>query len=182
MDNKTIKLAIPVLILVLLAMATYVRTLHTSPQTAPDVSFLLLEGRQVTLSELGNGPVLIAFWASTCHLCLQDIPHLIALYDAMKPDGLEIIGVAMPYDPPNRVLETRDLLGIPYPVALDLEGKIISAFGGVSATPTTILISRDGKIISRYTGPIDMEHLRGRLLDLTSSGKQPGRSGGGDPA
>jgi thiol-disulfide isomerase/thioredoxin len=46
---------------------------------------------------------LVTFWATTCPSCIEEIPHLIDLYRELNPKGLEIIGVAMAYDPPEQV-------------------------------------------------------------------------------
>ena len=56
------------------------------------------------LRSLRGKPVLVSFWASTCPRCLDEIPHLIELYEELAPRGFEIIAIAMAYDPPNRVI------------------------------------------------------------------------------
>ena len=35
-------------------------------QRAPDITFPLLDGRQLTLSSLAGKPVLVTFWATSC--------------------------------------------------------------------------------------------------------------------
>jgi thiol-disulfide isomerase/thioredoxin len=145
------------------------RVLDPSPlRHAPDLTFSTLEGRQLRLDALRGRPVLINFWATSCASCVRELPHLAELYRELASRGLEIIGVAMPYDPPNRVVAMSRREAIPYPVALDIRGNALSAFGGVNLTPTSILVGPDGLILDRSTGALDMERLRARVLTLLS--------------
>ena len=146
-------------------------TLHSNENyQAPDVSFTTIDGRNINLSDHIGKPVLILFCASTCHLCMKEIPKLIELYDELNSSGFEIIGVAMPYDPPNRVLNTSKLMGITYPVALDIYGEVVSLFGGITVTPTSILISTDGEVIMHNSGNTDIGKLKSRVLAELDSG------------
>ena len=104
--------------------------------------------------------MLVTFWATTCSSCVREIPHLIRLYDELAPQGLEIIGIAMDYDPPNRVLAMRKARNMPYPVALDIHADAARAFGNVRLTPTSFLIAPDGRIAYRKIGRMDMARLR----------------------
>lgn len=136
--------------------------------TAPPVTFNILDGRQINLKNLHGRPVLVTFWATTCISCMKEMPHLISLYNDLSAKGLEIIGVAMAYDPPNQVLEVTKQRHIPYLISLDIDGSIAKAFNNVKLTPTTFLISQDGKIIRHKTGEIDITVLRQQIRDLLS--------------
>lgn len=139
-------------------------------KSAPDIRFPLLDGRELALSSLVGMPVLVTFWASTCIECRKEMPHLISLYNELSAAGFEIIAVAMPYDPPNRVLETRDSMKLPYAVALDIDSVAVKAFGDVAVTPSTFLIAPDGKIVMRQTGLLDIEQLRRQLIGMLGTG------------
>ena len=132
-------------------------------QQAPDITFKIVDGRSLDLKQLKGRPVLVAFWATSCESCVKEIPHLIELYQELAPGGLEIIAVAMAYDPPNRVMEMRQHKQIPYPIVLDIQGKIASAFGNIRFTPTTFLINPEGKVIIQKTGMINMLELRQKI-------------------
>ena len=94
------------------------------------------------------------------------MPHLVELYKQLNKEGLEIIGIAMSYDPPNHVLELTEKKEIPYPIALDIEGLASKAFGNISVTPTSFLIDSLGNIIQQETGEIDIDQLRIRIKEL----------------
>jgi thiol-disulfide isomerase/thioredoxin len=135
-------------------------------QRAPDVRFTLLGDHPLQMSRLLGRPLLVNFWATTCSICRREMPKLAELYRELRPVGLELIGVAMPYDPPNLVVEHARNSSIPYPVSLDIDGVIVREFGGVSVTPTTFLISPGGVILGRYEGALDFRELRYRILRL----------------
>lgn len=144
--------------------------LSPSARRTPTVEFTLINGAKLAVNELQGRPVLINFWATSCKPCIEEIPELTQLYVELRPRGLQIIGVAMPYDPPARVLEFSKRYGIPYPVALDIDGRTISAFGDVAAVPTTLLIAPDGRILLRRTGVLDVPKVRQTILRLLEEG------------
>ena len=88
---------------------------------APDVTFKTLSGEQITTRDLRGRPLLVSFWASNCVSCLREMPHLVELHHELNARGFQIVGVAMDYDPPNRVVETAARFKIPYRVSLDLD-------------------------------------------------------------
>jgi peroxiredoxin len=151
------------LMMVVVLGAVFILTQH---KPAPDIRFPLLDGRELALSSLIGRPVLVTFWASTCIECRKEMPDLVALYEELSPSGFEIIAVAMPYDPPNRVLETSVKMELPYAVALDIDGAAVQAFGNVGVTPSSFLIAPDGSIVLSHTGVLDIDRLRRQVIDM----------------
>lgn len=135
-------------------------------QWAPDVVLQLIDGRRIDLRNRSGNPLLLIFWATTCEICVKKTPELKALYQAMKPRGLELVAVAMSYDPPNRILTFSKDNDIPYPIALDMDGSVAKAFNDVSLTPTTFLIGADGKIVLSKTGNFAIEDLKEKISEL----------------
>jgi thiol-disulfide isomerase/thioredoxin len=133
----------------------------------PGTTFSTITGKKITLHELRGKPVIVTFWATSCASCIKEIPHLIALYQQYHDKGLEIIAVAMAYDPPNHVLDMSKSLQLPYHVALDMQSENAHAFGDVSLTPTTFLIAPDGSIALHKTGLFDINEIKAQLLNFT---------------
>jgi peroxiredoxin len=127
---------------------------------APPLVGQTLDGRTLTLEQFRGKPVLVTFWATTCPSCIEEMPHLIELYRELNPKGLEIIGVAMSYDPPEQVRAMAQQRQIPYPIVLDSKEHIAREFDNVRLTPTTVLISPDGRIVQYRLGLLDMPKLR----------------------
>lgn len=163
----TIKHFLPgLLATLLLASTAYLWLSPGAIRAAPDVRARTLDGDDFRLSNLRGRPVLVTFWATTCGGCLEEMPRLIELYKELAPKGLEIVGVAMSYDPPNRVVTMRLARNIPYPLVLDINGNLARTFGDVRQTPTSFLIAPDGMIAARRTGGMDMVELRDRILEM----------------
>jgi len=139
---------------------------------APDFTFSIIDGRRIRLEDLRGRPVLLQFWATSCPTCRKEMPSLAALYHDFHGKGLELIAVAMPYDPPNRVLEMSREKQFPYPVALDVMGKAMTAFGDISLTPTTLLIAPDGRVVRRQIGEMDFDVLRQQIKEMLTRQQQ----------
>ena len=139
----------------------------------PDLAVKTIGGREINLKSLKGSPLLVTFWATTCHSCLLEMPHLIELYHELHPAGLKMLAISMAYDPPNRVIALAEQKNIPYPVALDIDGRAARAFGNISLTPASLLFAPNGKIIQQNTGLMDMPRLKRaieKLLDSRQNG------------
>ena len=133
---------------------------------APSVTFKTLDNQSFSLKDFSGKAVIISFWASNCPSCLQEIPDFLTLYRQYHAQGLEIIAVSMPYDIPSHVVALKQRLKIPYYLVLDLQGRINSAFGGIALTPTSLLISPEGKIIWHHTGRFSVAEMTRRIGKL----------------
>lgn len=105
------------------------------------------EGHPVALSEfIGRGSYVLAdFWASWCRPCLEEMPHIVSLYEKYKDKGLKVVGITVS-DTPEKSDSIVQKLGIPFP--LIYESKPMSIYG-VTAIPHYILFAPDGTILSR---------------------------------
>ena len=155
------RLGILVLILLALWLARTDRYRFT-----PDTTFTTITGESFNLKSLQGRPVLITFWATSCGICVSEIPDLIALYRDFHSLGLEIIAIAMTYDAPNRVVATAKEYQMPYPVVLDLTATYAQEFGHVWATPTTFLLDSKGVVTLRTVGASDPVDLKSRIQQL----------------
>ena len=160
-------------VITLLVVLGYRWLAPTGLRHSPDISLVTIEGEQLVLAAYRGRPLLVTFWATTCPGCIKELPHLIALYDDLHPQGLEIIGIAMDYDPPNLVIAMTKQRAIPYPIALDIHADAARAFGHVRVTPTSFLIAPDGRIVRKMTGALDMEWIRTKILEMLAA--RPGK-------
>jgi peroxiredoxin len=166
---KTRGALITLIVFALLGALAWLWFAPASLKTSPDISLMTIKGEEIQLTSLQGKPLLVTFWATTCPGCLKEIPHLIELYDELAPQGLEIIGIAMDYDPPNRVLALSKARNIPYPIALDIHADAARAFGNVRLTPTSFLIAPDGRIVYQKVGTLNMVRLREDILGMLGS-------------
>lgn len=144
-----------VIVAVLIGGGLYLWLSPEGMRTAPEVSLSTLDGRTVSIHGLRGQPVLVTFWATTCVSCIREMPHLVELHERYNARGLEIIGVAMSYDRPDHVMELARARALPYTIALDTEDLAAQAFGSIRLTPTSFLISPEGRIVYQKLGDID---------------------------
>ena len=157
-------------VVILIVVAAVFFLAPPAPRLAPVVEFILLDGNKLSLADLRGRPVLVGFWATSCSPCVEEVPDIIALYRELHPRGLELIAVAMPYDPPSHVLAFSRRYRIPYPVALDVAGKAVRAFG-VGPIPAAFLISPEGNIVYHRIGKLDIDKARRIILRSLGGGK-----------
>lgn len=130
--------------------------------TAPTVTGAGFDGEDRQVGA-GHGPQLIAFMASWCPACEQEMPELTAwLEDDRLPDGVELVAVSTFLDegrpnwPPDDWFEG---FGYPGPILVDDADATTAATFGLSGTPFWVAIDEDGVVTDRRSGLIPMEQL-----------------------
>lgn len=137
---------------------------------AADFTLAGVDGVPVTLSEhLGQKVILLNFWATWCGPCMSEMPHLQALYERHKADGLLVLGIAM--DGPEGIANVAPAIrrqSITYPVLLDEETRVVGLYNPRRAAPFNVLIDRSGRVVKSAEGynPGDEKTLEQAVLAL----------------
>jgi len=134
--------------------------LFTPKPQAPLVTFETLQEEPLTMASLRGKVVLVKFWATSCVTCVQQMPDTIDLYNTLGPQGLEVVAVAMDYDPIEFVRNFVKARELPFVIAHDKSGEVAKAFNDVKLTPIAFLIDRDGRVVKRYLGAYDKQDMR----------------------
>jgi len=145
------------------AIAFAAFALWNARPAAPQVTFVSLQGEKITTASLRGKVVLVNFWATDCVTCVKEMPEIVATYNKYRSQGFETIAVAMRHDPPNYVLGYVEKNKLPFTVALDPMGELAKAFGEVKLTPTTFVIDKQGKVVTRILGEPDFAKLQALL-------------------
>ncbi|MGC9452832.1 MAG: TlpA family protein disulfide reductase [Oceanipulchritudo sp.] len=124
-----------------------------------------LDGKQLSAESLAGKVVLVDFWATWCPPCRKEIPGFVELQEAYGDSGLVIVGVSLDRDGPPVVNSFAREYGIQYPLAM-ADQSILEAFGGIEALPTTFLIDRNGRIVSRHVGYVDKQVFETAIQSL----------------
>ena len=132
--------------------------------TAPDSTFVLLDGSRTTTADLKGHVTLVNFWATSCVTCVAEMPKVIATYEKYKDRGYGTLAVAMSYDPPSYVVNYAQTRKLPFKVAIDNTGAVAKSWGDVQLTPTSYVVNKRGEIVKRYVGEPDFADLR-RLIE-----------------
>lgn len=149
-----------------MALAAVTGCSRQAPTPAPEVAYTLLDGSPGRLSALQGQVVLVNFWATSCGICVQEMPMLAATRQKYAARGFELLAVAMQWDAPARVAQFASARALGFPVVIDNTGAVAQAFGNVQATPTNLLLDRQGRITQRWTGALHEADLHARIERL----------------
>lgn len=120
-------------------------------------------GAQLSSDSLEGFVVVMNWWYAACAPCRAEAPDLAALSEEFADQKVQFVGVNV-RDTAQTALAFDRNFGITFPSIIDAQtGAVSLAFTGVvspQAVPTTLVITRDGKIASRILGRIDKSILR----------------------
>ena len=146
-------------LLAVLAIASLAAALAMPVRTAPEAKFVTLGGETFTTSALRGKVAVVNFWATSCGVCLAEIPDMARSYRRHASPEYEMVAVAMRYDAPARVAAFTHERALPFKVALDGDGNIARSFGNVHITPSTFVIDKRGRVLRRFVGEPDWKEL-----------------------
>ena len=129
--------------------------LYSSRVSPREFSLKTLTGETQSLSSFQGKVVFLNFWATWCGPCRIEMPSMEALYDRYKEKGLEILAVNCGEGQRDVLTFMRDN-GLSFPALLDGDGRVSNSYG-IQAIPTSFIIDREGKIVSRLVGSIDWD-------------------------
>ena len=127
--------------------------LSTVPREAPPRFNLTdLAGRQRSLEEFTGQVVLVTFWASWCTPCIEEMPTIRRLSEAMADQPFTVVGVNVG-EGPRRARAAAGRLGIAFPVLLDRDSAIFNAWGA-DVLPTAYVLDAIGRVRYIARGPL----------------------------
>ncbi len=127
---------------------------------SPDTVFELLDDRKITLKSRQGAATLVVFFALNNPLAINELKRLEPLSAEFEGTDLELIAVAQSSDRPELVRSVMHHEGFLFSVAMDPDGSVATAFGGLSTTPALYLVSPRGQVVYASEGPADLGRLR----------------------
>lgn len=138
-------------------------------RTAPNFILEDLEGEYVELTqEIGEGPVLLSFWATWCKPCLEEMTELKEIYKEYKEKGFKILAIST--DNERTVAKVKPLVsskGYSFPILYDTNSEV-SRIYYARAVPYTVLIDKKGAIVYTHMGYMrgDENVVRNKVKEL----------------
>jgi len=170
----------------LVAAACCTITLPAFASRAPELRLKDLAGNAHKLSALRGQIVVVNFWATWCAPCQQELPRLWRL--AQEWAGKDVRFVAVSIDEPRDeskigpMLKRLDVISAAdFAVWVGSSPYSLAAFGLGNTVPGTVVIDRDGRVVTRIKGEARDEDIRAAVLWL-SNNRNGDREGNPPPA
>jgi thiol-disulfide isomerase/thioredoxin len=114
-------------------------------------------GSPVSLGDLRGRPVLLSSWATWCTPCRMELPRLDRFASGIADDELAVIAVNIDGTAViGEVGQMIDELDLGLTVWLDPDATFGERFRAVGV-PTSVLIDREGRVVQRWTGVLDLD-------------------------
>jgi len=138
-----------------LLLITALPLLAHADNMAPNFTLPTQQGSEITLSDLKGKVVYLDFWASWCGPCRRSFPWMNQLHKESDPEQFQIIAINLDSE---EALAKKFLSNLPadFIVAFDPNGDTAKAYQ-LPGMPTSYLIDRDGRVISRHIGFLERD-------------------------
>ena len=122
--------------------------------SAPD-----LNGKMVSAMDVisKNKLTLIDFWASWCRPCMQEMPHMVQLYQLYHNHGLGILGVSLDNDEAAWKEAVKQTGAIWTHICERKQNSDIARMFGINAIPFTMIVDNEGNVLASGLTGTDLE-------------------------
>jgi thiol-disulfide isomerase/thioredoxin len=136
-----------------------------SDVSAVDMPLTTLNGGQVNLSDYQGRWVVVNYWATWCPPCIEEMPELQAFHNEHVENDAVVVGINNELISREQLKSFLETYFITYPVFLSKPVQQ-SELGLIPGLPTTFLVSPEGKVVARQTGPVTRDMLEQLIVEL----------------
>ena len=136
-----------------------------NPHHEFDFSLPDLAGKTHSLKDYSGRILVLNFWATWCPPCLAEMTKLGELYERYRPDGLEVVGIALDKDSLDLVAPFVKENQIKYTILLG-DQETLSQLKNFKGVPTTLVFDRSGEIRKKFDGSFEEEELEQTLQPM----------------
>ncbi len=137
----------------------------------PDVMIKSLSGETVNANTLGNGegPSVVAFWATWCSPCKKELDAYAEYYDEWQEEmGVEVYAVTI--DTRRAMSKVKPMVetkGWEFPILSDENSELMQALN-FQTVPQVFILDKDGNIVYSHSGyvPGDEYEIEEKLKEL----------------
>ena len=123
-------------------------------ETAPNFSLPDLNGNMISLADYKGKVVLLNIWATWCPPCVEEMPSMEKLHQAMKGTDFEILAVSIDASGTKTVTPFMKKHKLSFPALTDTKGAIKRLYQ-TTGVPESFIIDKDGIIAEKVLGPRD---------------------------
>lgn len=114
-----------------------------------------LDGSPLPMDQFKGEVLLINVWATWCGPCVAEMPSLQRLHDALADEGLKVLALSSD-ESVAPVAEFVADRAFTLPVAMI--GPTLPPVFATDVLPTTFVVARDGRVVSRLEGTHPWDH------------------------
>ena len=115
----------------------------------------------ISLADFKGKAIVLNVWNSTCVPCVNEAPLMQSQWQRVQSQGIVFIGIDF-QDLKSDGLSFLKKYGITYPNVLDTSGSTAISYG-VTATPETLFINRQGVVVSRVISELSEQTFQSNL-------------------
>ena len=123
----------------------------------PRLSLPDLAGQQRNLDEFAGKVLLVNFWASWCRPCIEEVPGIQRLMEAMADAPFAVVGVNVG-ESERRVQANVKRLRMDFPILLDKDSAAFKGWGA-NVLPTAYVLDGRGRVRYVGRGPIEWDRV-----------------------
>ena len=136
--------------------------------TVPALTMTRLDTQEDRLENYRGKAVLLAFWATWCPTCTNELPALEALHVDLAPQGLNVLCVNASNEKLKKLQDLWTWQSYTMPVFGQFTGAATRDFK-VSNIPTLYWVTKAGVIQDWHVGEMDPADLRARTAKLLAT-------------
>lgn len=142
---------------------------NLSGRKAPNFKLVNLNGKYAELNkEIGNGPILLSFWATWCKPCLEEMVEYNKIYKDYKAKGFKLLAIST--DTEKSVAKVKPYIkskNYKFPVLLDTNSEVARKFYA-QQIPYTVIIDKSGNIVYTHLGYMkgDEKNIEKLVMEL----------------
>ncbi|MGF3056060.1 TlpA family protein disulfide reductase [Microbacterium sp. YY-01] len=132
-----------------------------------DFGGVLEDGSDFRSEEHAGNVLVVNFWYAACGPCRVEAKDLEAVWQEYSDDDVTFVGINT-YDQADTARAFADEYGVTYPSIIDVNtGDAKLAFAAatpIQATPTTLVLDRDGRVAARIIGQLQEASILSTLV------------------
>ena len=144
---------LPVIIIFIAVLPLLAQEDEGTLSKAPDFVLEDLDGANYRLSEhIGQGPIVMNFWATWCVPCIEELKQMKRIYKKYQDKGIQFLAISI--DDPKTVGRVNSFAKshqYPFKVLLDTNNEVITLYQS-KVPPYTVIIDNDGNVIYTHVG------------------------------
>lgn len=140
-------------LIIFFATLVFAQDENKTGRKAPNFKLEDIDGKSYSLkNEIGEGPILLSFWATWCKPCVEELAHFQELFEELKDTKFKMFGISI--DSEKSMAKVKPYIkakGFTFPVLLDPNSNIARDYYALNV-PFSVLIDKNGNISYSHSG------------------------------